>query len=648
MEMALHKVVYGEEDYLYEKVSVRIINFDSSLSLRKLKANYIGKFIQISGNVVKVSNITPTVTDMTFTCQKCSNHQRRYFKDGTFTIPTTCKMPSCKSKSHLHDTTKASTIDWQKIKIQEILSDSSNEAGRIPKTIEVELTRDLVDKCIPGDHITICGIVKVLNSEQGTRRSKGAQQLFILYLEGNSIVNSRLTNDNQDDSTEFSTKDLQMIREIYQEKELFHLITNSLCPAIYGNEVVKAGLILSLFGGCQKYTSEKNKLTVRGDSHCLIVGDPGLGKSQLLTATSRVSPRGVYVCGNTTSTSGLTVTVVRDSSGDYSLEAGALVLSDQGICCIDEFDKMKNEHQALLEAMEQQSISIAKAGMVCTLPARCCVIAAANPVGGHYNKAKTVSENLKINSALLSRFDLLFILLDKPDEKRDQLLSEHVMRLHAGVEKKKNKDPTQIMMTQSKRKPLKDKLKPDYVKNFEPLPASILRKYIAYARKYVNPKLSLEACDVLQEFYIGLRKIQHSSDSIPITTRQLESLIRLAQARAKLELREIVTEQDALDVVEIMKESLYDILTDEKGQIDFRRNSGSTKSKDSNQFLSELNRFAIKKGSSIFSVQEMYTISKDCNLRTKNFDRLIEQLNHEGYLLKQSGNNYKLAFSDLK
>ena len=193
-----------------------------------------------------------------------------------------------------------------------------------------------------------------------------------------------------------------------------------------------AGLSLALFGGVQKWAADKDRIAVRGDTHCLIVGDPGLGKSQMLQAVASISPRGVYVCGSYSTTSGLTVTLLREGSGDNVLEAGALVLADQGCCCIDEFDKMGHEHQSLLEAMEQQSISIAKAGIICSLPARTSVIAAANPVGGHYNKAKTVAENLKLSPAVLSRFDLIFILIDRPDEALDKLLSEHVMALHAG------------------------------------------------------------------------------------------------------------------------------------------------------------------------------------------------------------------------
>ena len=180
-------------------------------------------------------------------------------------------------------------------------------------------------------------------------------------------------------------RDYPMIKQVASVDDTFKLIVNSISPGIFGNELVKAGLALSLFGGCQKYAEDKNRIAVRGDIHVLIVGDPGLGKSQMLIATNKIAPRGVYICGTYATSAGLTVTLSREKgSGDYAIEAGALVLADQGTCCIDEFDKMRKEHQALLEAMEQQSVSLAKGGIVCTLPARASVIAAANPVAGHY------------------------------------------------------------------------------------------------------------------------------------------------------------------------------------------------------------------------------------------------------------------------
>ena len=243
---------------------------------------------------------------------------------------------------------------------------------------------------------------------------------------------ARTPGERADAGLALSAADLHGIADVAAEPNLLQLLSHSLCPPIFGHEVVKAGLILGLFGGTHRgVTDPQQAVGSRADVHVLVVGDPGMGKSQMLTATAALAPRGVYGCGNTTSSSGLTVTVVKDAAtGDFALEAGALVMGDQGCCCIDEFDKMSGgEQQALLEAMEQQSISVAKAGIVCSLSARTAVLAAANPVGGHYSNAKTTAENLKLPPNILSRFDLIFVLLDRPNVHMDELLSAHVIHL---------------------------------------------------------------------------------------------------------------------------------------------------------------------------------------------------------------------------
>ncbi|XP_064079560.1 DNA helicase MCM8-like [Macrobrachium nipponense] len=529
------------------------------------------------------------------------------------------------------------------------------EGGRVPRTVECEVREDLVDSCVPGDMVTVTGIVKVSQLQEGSKYNRD-KCMFSLYIDASSVTNCKAGSDSASAAgIEFSIKDYYAIQEIQAEPQLFKLIIASLCPRICGHELVKAGLVLCLFGGCSRGGADR--VPIRGDPHILVVGDPGLGKSQMLQACANVAPRGVYVCGNTTTTSGLTVTLSREGggSGDYALEGGALVLADQGVCCIDEFDKMGNQHQALLEAMEQQSISIAKAGIVCSLPARTSILAAANPVGGHYNKAKTVSENLKMNSALLSRFDLVFILLDKPNEELDCLLSEHVMALHSSTGEKipkplsgvrvRREDLLNASTVIDRDTPLSERLKYQSEEPLDPIPHQLLRKYICYARKYVQPRLTKEAAKVIQQFYLDLRQKHQNTNSTPITTRQLESLIRLTEARARCELREEATEDDARDVVEVMRFSMMDTFSDEFGLLDFQRSqhgSGSSNRGQMKKFVAALQRMSDNTYKSTYSLDELRQLAKQLNMKVGDFRDFVESLNHQGYLLKKGSNIYQL------
>ncbi|XP_059176311.1 DNA helicase MCM8-like [Physella acuta] len=638
-------------------IQPRIINFGTPLPLKSFRANCYGKFVSVKGTVVRVGNIKPLCTKMAFRCANCTYVQAITLPDGKYTVPTKCPADECRGRTFqsCRSDKLTETIDWQTIRVQEIMPDSQKEAGRIPRTIDCELTRDLVDSCVPGDVVTVSGIVKV-NSVDESRGKNKDKCMFLLYLHGNSVNNSKGNKRKLGDGGEgsglamdFTMKELYAIQEIQSQENLFQLLVSSLCPSIFGHEMVKAALILCLFGSGQKFTNDKNRIPIRGDPHILVVGDPGLGKSQMLQAAASVAPRSVYVCGNTTTTSGLTVTLCKEGgTGDFALEAGALVLADQGCCCIDEFDKMGSQHQALLEAMEQQSISIAKAGIVCSLPARTSILAAANPVGGHYNKAKTVSENLKMGSALLSRFDLVFIMLDKPDEEMDCVLSEHVMALHAGT--KRATLPVRNALSESRiswelEKSLSERLKSARSEETDNIPHQLLRKYVGYARKYVHPKIGPEAAAVIQEFYLKLRRQHQSRDSTPITTRQLESLIRLTEARARLELRELATKADAEDVVEIMKHSMQDVYSDQFGFIDFQRSqhgSGMSGRSQPKKFVSALQRVAEQTYNNIFTVQQMRQLSKDIGMNIPDFEGFVLSLNNQGFLLKKGPKVYQL------
>merc|ERR1719348_1027322 len=545
-----HDTTDGDNSQIYPIVQARLETSNHLIMLKDLKSHYYQRFVSIQGTVVKVSTMTVHNTWLTWQCGACLSEQVIHQPEARLKIPTRCSKGCRNQKNFIPLRSSKTTIcvDRQMIRIQEI---DDQDGGRVPRTVDCELLEDLCDTVMPGDIVKVNGIVKVTSGDEGVKHNKKQSQYF-LYIKALGVSNTRNQSSSRMTGTEgiqFTYNDYALIQDIHSfGNGILKLLINSLCPAIFGQVLVKTGLLLGLFGGTIK--ASNTALPVRGDPHILVVGDPGLGKSQMLTAACNVAPRGVFVTGNTTTSSGLTVTLTRESGNDFSLEAGALVLADQGCCCIDEFDKMSGQHSALLEAMEQQCISVAKAGVVCTMPARTAVLAAANPVGGHYNKGKTVAENLKLGPALLSRFDLVFILIDKPDEMQDGLLSEHVMSLHskdfAPPSKSKSMSCTPrfnnrlapTTPSQVAGSSLSDRLVLAPGENVDPVPPQCLKKYIAYARRYVQPKLLPAAAKVLQTFFLELRAQHQTADSTPITTRQLESMIRLTEARAKLELRD--------------------------------------------------------------------------------------------------------------
>ncbi|AQK94356.1 minichromosome maintenance 8 [Zea mays] len=401
MGVAAHLALCSDKDNKRNKINIRLYNTGAAIALKKLKAAFIKKLVTVRGTVLKVSTVKPLVLWLKFRCMKCRKEIPRVFCDGKFSPPMSCTIQGCKSRSFIPDRSSAQLMDFQKIRIQELASADNHEEGRVPRTVECELTEDLVDCCIPGEIVTVTAIVKVLNNHMdvgGGKSRISSQGLYYLYLEAVSVrkLKSHAVSDKEIQASGICHSQSSTVNDDfavkYKEKygtDVFRRILQSFCPSIYGHELVKAGITLALFGGVQKNSMDQNMVPVRGDIHVIVVGDPGLGKSQLLQAAAAVSPRGIYVCGNTTTKAGLTVAVVKDSmTNDYAFEAGAMVLADRGICCIDEFDKMFTEHQALLEAMEQQCVSIAKAGLVASLSARTSVLAAANPIGGHYECVK--------------------------------------------------------------------------------------------------------------------------------------------------------------------------------------------------------------------------------------------------------------------
>ncbi|XP_076281177.1 DNA helicase MCM8-like isoform X2 [Lasioglossum baleicum] len=527
-------------------VRLKILNYQPIICLQDLKANSYGRLVSVKGCVTRVGRVKHLAEWIIFVCRKCNLQKIVKQPQGIYTIPKKCNICGVSKFRPLLDSPQVKSVSFQTIKIQELLNTDQSNKGSMPRVLDVELLDDLVSTCMPGDDITLTGIIK------GTNNIKARNKVsFALYMEAVAISNNkqRFQTKNVMDN-EMSMKDYLAIKEVYNTPNIFPLLVHSLCPSIYGHEMIKAGLILSLFGGNTEHSE------IRDNIHILVVGDPGLGKSQMLQACSRVATKGVYVCGNSSTSSGLTITLTRENkSNNFALEPGALVLADRGCCCIDEFDKMSKQHSALLESMEQQSVSIAKSGIICSLPTRTSILAAANPIGGRFNRSKTVIQNLKMSPPLLSRFDLVFLLLDEPNKHIDDLLCKHVMSIHTGSNGNKRKvNASQRVDTMDENIfTLREKLVSSVTENVYPIPQSILRKYIAYARQYVKPTLTIEAGTILQNYYLQLRKSNNKFSGISVYNRQLEAMIRLTEARAKLELRTEATETDALEVIEILR-----------------------------------------------------------------------------------------------
>ncbi|CAK9824086.1 DNA helicase MCM8 [Anthophora retusa] len=638
-------------------VRLRILNYQPIISLQDLKANSYGRLVSIRGCVIRVGHVKHLVQWIVFTCCKCNLQKIVKQPFGVYTIPKTCRICGTSKFHAMLDSPLVKSISFQIIKIQELSNNDQISKGSMPRIVDVDLMDDLVNTCMPGDDVTLTGIIK------GTNNVKTKNKIvFSLYMEAITIVNNKQSLQNKNImNNEMSVKDYLAIKEIYDTQNIFPLLVQSLCPSIYGHEIIKAGLMLSFFGG------NTEQLESRENIHILIVGDPGLGKSQLLQVCAQIAVKGVYVCGNSSTTSGLAITLSKENkSNNFTLEPGALVLADRGCCCIDEFDKMCKQYAVLLEAMEQESVSVAKSGIICSLPTRTSILAAANPVSGRFNRSKTVMQNLKMNTPLLSRFDLIFFLLDEPNEHADDLLCKHVMSIHSDLNAINNSQKSTFQHTDilnTSKCSLRGKLVSSVAKSKNIIPQSILRKYIAYARQYVKPKLTRKAATILQNYYLDLRANNNKFSGLSVCNRQLEAMIRLTevyffeylckfyikalrfmktmkiviQARAKLELRTDVTETDALDVIEILQYTFNNEIT--KSQPLITKNVTNRKVKE---FTNILRRETVSNSSNVFSMKRLLEIASNSNI-SNDFPEFIAKLNESGILLKTGTNTFKFV-----
>ncbi len=516
----------GIEDAEYagkiEKVTVRFVRLLGMEQLRKLGSKQMGKLVMVEGIVVRATPVRPMVMNAAFRCKRCGtiNHVEQ---TGQFLkAPPVCASPDCGRDGPFEFVQDESTfIDSQDLRLQERPEDLP--PGQLPRTLNVKLVgSEIVDIARPGDHVSIVGVVQAFAP---SRPGIGKLRIFILHLDANSIE----VLGKEPEARPPSPEEEEKILALAKDPEVHKKIMNSIAPSIYGYEHIKEAIMYLLFGGVSKSLPD---ITVRGEMNALLIGDPGTAKSQLLQYVAKIAPRGLYTSGRGTTAAGLTAAVIREKGGGMSLEAGALVLADKGIACIDEMDKMRPEDRvAIHEAMEQHTVSVAKGGIVATLNARTAMLAAANPALGRYEPHRTVAENISLPVTILSRFDLIFVLRDVPDKEADAKMSEHILEIH-----RRGASPVEAQIA-----------------------TDLMRKYVSYA-KTVKPVLSKAALKHLSEFYLAMRSASEAEGSpVAITARQLESLVRVAEARARVALRKEVTAEDAEAAIAIMKRSLEEV-----------------------------------------------------------------------------------------
>jgi len=515
----IHPEYAGE---IKDNIRVRIGNYAVQKGLRDINADVINKLLGVSGMVVRSSEVKPFGKKIAYRCLNCNQINLSQLKGLSLRKPQRCL--NCSEKELEMDIENSLFIDFQLVRLQELPEDLP--AGQLPHYIEVTILGDLVDQCRPGDRIMLTGVIRIdqeaasFASGNSSSSSQIKTSLFKLRMEGNNIeyLGGR-AGDKKTRSIErisISAEDEKQIIAMSKKPDIYEKLISSFAAHVYGHEVIKESILLLIVGSVNKKLDDGSAR--RGDINILLVGDPGTAKSEMLKFAAKIAPRGLYTSGRGSTAAGLTAAVIRDKSGIMMLEAGAVVLGDQGLVCIDEFDKIKAEDRsALHEVMEQQTCSVAKGGIVATLNARTSILSAAIPMYGKYDPYKNITENVNLPIPLLTRFDIIYVIRDIPEKEKDSKIAGHILEIHKDFQKTSQTVAINI---------------------------DLLSKYLAFAKLVVEPELTREAVSIIRDYYMKMRNVD-SDSMITVTPRQLEGLIRLSTARARLLLKEKVEKEDA-------------------------------------------------------------------------------------------------------
>jgi len=525
---------------------------NKSLKINELTAESVGALVQLDCLVVRVGMVKPKVEVATYHCEVCDAEIFQTVESDRYTPPTECPSERCKQNRQTGKLRcNVRTCQFgkhQEMKVQEM--SEHVPVGRVPRSLDVILTGDLTRTILPGDAITITGVYQPSVLPFHVARTQG-RTTQVMYLDAHHIRKHKQGyNDENDDMQEL----FGQIDEAQKRGTMYEESAKSIGPEIYGMLDMKKALLISLVGSFTK--TMKDGMKIRGDIHTLFMGDPGVAKSQLLKQVVNIAPRSVYTTGKGSSGVGLTAAVVRDQqTGEVTLEGGALVLADMGICCIDEFDKMEEgDRTAIHEVMEQQSVSVAKAGITTTLNTRTTIIAAANPVYGRYNPFKSPVENMDLPAALLSRFDLLFLLLDTVDPEKDKMLSVHVAKVHSNYEMQKADAEEKVGASGGPADDDADVLN----LGFKPFDAKFMRAFVRKAKTF-EPVVTEELMRDIQDAYVQMREDEKRSDidsrKSYTTPRTLLAILRLSQAHARVRFSPRVERQDFDEAMRLMKAS---------------------------------------------------------------------------------------------